>query len=177
MTPFQSQFTTHGDKYMPYPKNAPRVDDLTSMPPQEIAALPVELLAVLQHEIDEALKRIKSAKARFDGALTHRYATRSAEERQFQMKDTGTVRFDDGDFTIVADLPKRISWDQARLAAMVARMIKSKDDPAQYIDIAYKVPERKYTAWPEHLRRDFEAARTVRPGSLKIELVSQEGAQ
>ena len=162
---------------MPYPKNAPRVDDLTLMPAQDIAALPVELLAVLQQEIIEAAKRIKAAKARLDGALTIRYASRAAEERQFHKKDTGTVRFDDGDFTIIADLPKRISWDQARLAAMVARMIKSKDDPAQYIDISYKVPERKYTAWPEHLRRDFEAARTVRPGSLKVELVSQEGAQ
>jgi len=177
MTPFQSQFTHDGDSYMPYPKNAPRIDDLTSMPAQDIAALPVEMLAVLQHEIDEAAKRIKAAKARLDAALITRYATRAAEERQFHMKDTGTVRFDDGDFTIVADLPKRVSWDQARLAVMVARMIKSKDDPAQYIDIAYKVPERKYSAWPEHLRRDFEAARTVRPGSLKIDLVSQEAAQ
>lgn len=159
---------------MPFPENAPRVDDLTSMSPQEIAALPVEILAVLQHEIDEAAKKIKAAKAHLDAALITRYATRATEERQFHMKYTGTVRFDDGDFTIVADLPKRVSWDQARLAVMVARMIKSKDDPAQYIDIAYKVPERKYTAWPEHLRKDFQPARTVRPGTLRVELVSQE---
>lgn len=52
MTPFQSLFAQHGDPYMPFPENAPRVDDLNSMPPQEIAALPVELLAVLQHEMD-----------------------------------------------------------------------------------------------------------------------------
>ncbi len=177
MSTFQSQFTHDGDPYMPYPENAPRVDDLTSMPPQEIAALPVEMLAVLQHEIDEAAKRIKAAKARLDAALITRYAGRAEDFRHASGKDTGTVRFDDGDFTIVADLPKRVSWDQARLAVMVARMIKSKDDPAQYIDISYKVAERKYTAWPEHLRRDFEAARTVRPGSLKIDLVSQEGEQ
>ena len=162
---------------MPFPQNAPRIDDLALMPAQDIAALPVEMLAVFQHEIEEATRKIKAAKARLGTALITRYAARAAEERQFHKKDTGTVRFDDGDFTIIADLPKRISWDQARLAAMVARMIKSGDDPAQYIDIAYKVPERKYTAWPEHLRRDFEAARTVRPGSLKVELVSQEGAQ
>jgi len=177
MTPFQSQFTHNGDQYMPYPENAPRVDDLTSMLPQEIAALPVEMLAVLQHEIDVATKKIKTAKARLDAALITRYAGRAAEERQFQGKDTGTVRFDDGDFTIVADLPKRVSWDQAKLAAMVEVIRKSKDDPAQYVDIAFKVPERKYNAWPAYLSRDFEPARTVRPGALKIELISQEVEQ
>ena len=162
---------------MPFPENAPRVDDLTSMPAQDIAALPVELLAILQHEIEETLKRAKSAKARLDGALTIRYATRAAEERQFHGKDTGTVRFDDGDFTVVADLPKRVSWDQARLAEMVARVIAAGEDPTQYIDIAYKVAERKYSAWPDHLCKDFEPARTVRPGTLRVELVSQEADQ
>jgi len=177
MSTFQSQFTHDGDPYMPFPENAPRVDDLTSMPPQEIAALPVELLAVLQHEIDEAAKKIKAAKIRLDAALITRYAGRAAEERQFHMKDTGTVRFDDGDFTIVADLPKRVSWDQTKLAEMVEIIRESKDDPAQYVDIAYKVPERKYTAWPAYLSRDFEPARTVRSGPLKIELISQEADQ
>jgi hypothetical protein len=97
---------------MPYPENTPTPDDLPGLSPQEIAGLPVELLAILQREIDERLKRDKAAKTRLDAALTVRYATRAAEERQAQAKDTGTVRFDDGDFTVVADLPKRVEWDQ-----------------------------------------------------------------
>jgi len=159
---------------MPYPENAPRIDDLRSMPPQEIAALPVELLAVLQREIDERLKQTKAAKARLDGALIHRYADRAGEERQAAGKDTGTVRFDDGDFTIVADLPKRIAWDQVKLAELAKHIRDGKHDPDEYIDTSFKVSEGKYTAWPEYLRQDFEPARTVKPGTLKIELVSQE---
>jgi hypothetical protein len=177
MTPFQSLFAQHGDKYMPFPENTPRIDDLTSMPRQEIAALPVELLAVLQHEIDETSKLTKAAKARLDGALTIRYATRAEELRQASGKDTGTVRFDDGDFTVVADLPKRVSWDQTKLADMVERIRVAEDDPAEYVDITFKVPERKYAAWPEAIRKGFEPARTVHPGSLKLALVSQEAEQ
>jgi hypothetical protein len=174
MSPFQSLFAQHGDPYMPFPENAPRVDDLTSMPSQEIAALPVELLAVLQHEIDETSKRTKVAKARLDGALIIRYATRAEEFRHLGGNDTGTVRFDDGDFSVIADLPKRVSWDQSKLSAMVERIRAVGDDPAEYVDISFKVPERKYSAWPEGIRKGFEPARTVRPGSLKVALVSQE---
>ncbi len=159
---------------MPFPENTPRVDDLTSMPPQEIAALPVELLAVLQFEIDEAAKRIKASKARLDGALTIRYATRAEELRKISGKDTGTVRFDDGDFNVVADRPKRVDWDQVQLAAMIARIRDAGNDPAEYVDISFKVSERKYSAWPEAIRQGFAAARTVRPGNLKVALVSQE---
>ena len=66
------------------------------------------------------------------------------------------MRFDDGDFTVIADLPKRVEWDQGQLAAMVARIRAAGDDPAQYVDVTYRVPERKYAAWPEAIRKGFE---------------------
>jgi hypothetical protein len=162
---------------MPFPDNTPGIDELINLPAGEIALLPVDLLAILQREVDERLALTKAAKARLDGALTVRYATRAAEERPAAGKDTGTIRFDDGDFTIVADLPKRVDWDQDRLAAMVERIRAAGDDPAQYVDIAFKVPERKYVAWPDAIRAGFEPARTVRPGTLKIEIVPQGGDQ
>jgi len=172
MTPFQSLFSQPGDKFMPYPANTPKPDDLIDLSSQEIADLPVELLAILQREIDARLKHDKAIKARFDGVLVHRYAARAGEERQAAGKDTGAVRLEDGDFTIVADLPKRIAWDQAQLASMADRIRTAGDDPSEYIDTTFKVPERKYNAWPDYLRRDFELARTVKPGTLKIEIIS-----
>ncbi|KAA2315146.1 hypothetical protein DL237_09775 [Pseudooceanicola sediminis] len=162
---------------MPFPENTPTPDDLPSLSAAEIAALPVELLAILQREIDERLKRDKAAKARFDAGLAVRYATRATEERQAAGKDTGTVRFDDGDFTVVADLPKRVDWDKAQLGDVVERIRASGDDPAQYVDITIKVPERKYSAWPDGIRASFEPARTVRPGTLKVEILAQGADQ
>jgi hypothetical protein len=160
---------------MPYPENTPTPEDLPGLSPQDIAGLPVELLAILQREIDERLTRDKAAKTRLDAALTVRYATRAAEERQAKAKDTGTIRFDDGDFTVVADLPKRVEWDQSQLAAMVERIRAAGDDPAEYVDIAFKVPERKYAAWPDAIRQGFEPARTVKTGALKVEIRPQGG--
>lgn len=175
MTAFQSLFADHGDPFMPFPENTPTCDDLPGLSPQDIAQLPVELLAILQREVDERMAQVKAAKARLDGALTVRYAARAAEERRAAGKDTGTIRLIDGDFTVVVDLPKRVDWDQDRLAAMVERIRAAGDDPAQYVEIAYKVPERNYTAWPDAIRASFEPARTVKTGTLKIEILPQGG--
>lgn len=177
MARFLDHFANHGDPFMPFPDNAPTPDDLPGLDPAEIAQMPVDLLAILQREVDERLKRAKAAKASLDGALTVRYAARAEEARRTAGKDTGTVRLDDGDFTVVADLRKRVDWDQEQLAAMVERIRAAGDDPEQYVDLSYRVPERKYAAWPEAIRKGFEPARTVRPGTLKVAILPREGAQ
>lgn len=162
---------------MSYPQNTPSVDDMLNMQTGELAQMPVELLAGLQAELAHATKQLRMASARFNTALEVRYATRAAEARRACGKDTGTVRLADGDYTVVADLPKRVDWDQEKLAAMVARIRAAGDDPAEYVDITFKVSERKYTAWPDAIREGFEPARTVRTGTLKVEIVPQEGDQ
>jgi hypothetical protein len=158
-----------------YPNNTPSIDELINLPAGEIAQLPVDLLTSMQREIEAAAKQMKAVTARFATALEIRYATRAAEARRACGKDTGTVRLADGDFTVVADLPKQVAWDQDRLADLVERIRTAGGNPAQYVDIGFKVPERKYAAWPDVIRVEFEPARTVRPGSLKIEIVPQEG--
>jgi hypothetical protein len=162
---------------VPYPDNTPGIDDLLKLPAGELARLPVEVLAVLQREIDAAARQMKAVTARFDSALELRYATRAAEARRASGKDTGTVRLVDGDFTVVADLPKRIDWDQEKLARMAASIAASGDDPAEFIDTTLKVSERRYAALPEAWRKGFEPARTVKTGTLKVTIAPNEAAQ
>ena len=159
---------------MTFPQNTPSIDQLINLPAGEIAQLPVELLAAMQREIDAAAKQMKAVTARLSTALEVRYAARAAEARRACGKDTGTVRIVDGDFTVVADLPKRVEWDQAKLAAMVERIRAAGEDPAEYVEISFKVPERAYVAWPEAIRQGFEPARTVKTGTLKVELLPLE---
>jgi hypothetical protein len=158
---------------MAFPNNRPQLADLAALPPGEIAALPAEVLATLQQESEAALRQSRAAKARLDGALVLKYGAAAAEARRAAGKDTGTVRFDDGDVTVVADLPKRVDWDQDRLAAMVERIRAAGDDPAEYVEFAIRVPERNYAAWPTAIREGFEPARTVRPGQLTIQLLAE----
>jgi hypothetical protein len=165
-------FPSNGDTTMPWPDNAPTLDSLPSLSPEEIAALPAETLAGLHCTLEGELKRLKEMKSQLDAGLECRYGTRVAELRRALGKDTGTVRFEDDGVTVVANLPKRVDWDQRCLATVIERIRSAGEDPGEYVDIAYKVPERKYAAWPQAIRQSFASARTVRTGALSISFLS-----
>jgi hypothetical protein len=156
------------------PANRPRLGDIPTMPIGEIAALPADLLAVLQEEAEEAAKSARSLADWLNGAIGLRYAERAAAARRADGKDSGTVRLDEGEVTVIADLPKRVDWDQATLGKMVARIRAAGDDPEEYVETSFRVSERKYAAWPATIREGFEAARTVKPGKPTFRLTLRE---
>jgi hypothetical protein len=153
------------------------LDDLRNMQIGEIVALSAEQLALLQDAANEVLRSAKATSDWLEGAIALKYTDRAVMARMEASKDTGTVRFDDGTVTVIADLPKRVDWDQAQLAGLVERISAAGDDPTEYVDVSFKVPERKYAAWPESIRQNFEPARTVRTGALKVKLELNGGAQ
>lgn len=153
------------------------LDDLHTMPIGEIAAQAGDQLALLKQEADERLRAAKNLSDWLDGAIALKYGDQAQEARRAEGRDTGTVRLQDGPVTVVAELPKRVDWDQAMLAGLVERIRADGADPAEYVDIAFSVPERKYTAWPTDIRQEFEPARTVRTGKPKFRLLLGEEAR
>ena len=49
-----------GDPKMPFPPNSPVLANLPEIPAREIAALPADMLAVLQFEAGEAFQHIRA---------------------------------------------------------------------------------------------------------------------
>ena len=159
---------------MAFPENTPSVDDMLNMPVTELALMSPNLLAAVQAEIDVATDRMKAVIERFALALEVRYAARASECRQYEGKDTGTIRFEDDGVTVMAELPKRIDWDQAKLAQIAANIASAGEESAEFIDTKLSVSERKFGALPESWRKGFEPARTVRTGKPKFRLVLNE---
>lgn len=87
---------------------APRAPAIHRMPVGHIAALPADQLALLKGMADEQLTQAKSIADWLDGAISLKYADRAGEFRHEAGKDTGTIRFEDGGVTVIAELPKRI---------------------------------------------------------------------
>ena len=157
---------------MAKPRNdLPTLDALRTMPIAEITGLSAEMLAVLQYEADAALKSARTLKDWLDGAISLKFGERAREVRVALGRDTGTVRFSDGAITVVADLPKKVDWDQAKLSALVETIRASGDDPSQYVEISLSVSERAFGAWPDTIRRTFEPARTLRTGKPTFRLL------
>ena len=148
--------------------------DIHRMPVGQIAALPADQLALLKGAAEEQLTQAKSVAGWLDGAISLKYADRAQDTRQEAGKDTGTIRFEDDGVTVIAELPKRIDWDQALLAQIAENIAAAGEDPAEFIETKLSVSERKYGALPESWRKGFEPARTVRTGKPKFRLVLNE---
>ena len=154
--------------------NHPKLAELVHMPIGTMVSLPADSLALLQDEAEEDLRFAKATKDWIDGALALKYADAATAARQQADKETGIVRFTDGTVVIIADLPKKVEWDQVALAELVERIRAEGEDPTEYVDISFKVSERKYGAWPSHIRSAFQAARTVRVGKPIFKLSLNE---
>jgi hypothetical protein len=155
--------------------NRPTLESVRHAPVGELLTLPAEHLALLQQDAREAVEAAKRTQDWIEGVIARRYGERAAEARRAAGKDTGTVRLQDGAVEVTAELPKKVDWDQAQLAALVERIRASGEDPAEYVEIGYRVSERAYAAWPERIRRLFEPARTVRTGrpSFRLSIPSE----
>lgn len=144
--------------------NRPHLANLLTMKLADALALPVEQLALLAEDLSTAEKEVKAQRAALLATLDRRYSARAQAARHAEGKDTGVVRLADGAYEVVAGLPKNVAWNQPQLALLWARIRDSGDDPAQYIDVEYSVPEDRYNALPEALRTPFTGCRTVKTG-------------
>lgn len=139
-------------------------------PVAELAQQPAEALHRLQFDAGDLLAAVKAVVEHINRAVDLRYADRARQLRLAAGKDTGVVHFDDGTVRVTADLPKRVEWDQRKLADIARRIGASGDDPAEFVEISYRVSETKFNAWPESLKSAFVPARTVKTGKAKFML-------
>ena len=143
---------------------------LLETPVDDLVGQTSESLLRIKRSADEQFAVAKSAMAHIDLALELKYGRRAHQLRLAMGKDAGVVHFDDGQVQVTADLPKRVEWHQAKLADIVRRIAASGDDPAQFVEISYRVSEAKFNAWPQSLRSAFVAARTLKVGKAKFAL-------
>jgi hypothetical protein len=145
-------------------------DQVLATPAGELAERSSESLFQLKNDAADLLVADKALADHIDQAIDFKWGERTRNLRHDAGKDTGAVHFDDGNVRVTADLPKKVEWDQARLAEITRRITESGDDPKQYVEITFRVSETKFNAWPETLKSAFEAARIVKSGKPSYRL-------
>lgn len=147
-------------------------DRLTALSVADLAALPTTQLAEIVRNLDDLLTWHKQQRAKVDAALDQSYAERIQKVRADAGKDFGTVHIDDGAVRVTVDVPKRVSWDQTKLAAIAQRIAAAGDRVEDYIDIEFSIPESRFNALPPAWRDQFASARTVKPGKPTFRLTT-----
>ncbi len=145
------------------------IDDMNA---DQLAALPLDQVAILLEDAAIMAKRAAGYRDRLQAMLDARFAETARAARRAGGKDTGTVRFTEANTVVVADLPKKVAWNPAKLREASAALVEMGENPAEYITTELKVAESKFAAWPESLRAMFVPARTVATGKPTYELLT-----
>ena len=153
--------------------SATTIEGIDMMSVGDLAVLPAATLVSLRAEVEKIVEEASKLDGKLDAALDYRYGPRARQLRAAEAKDTGTVRFEDNGFIVVAELPKRVKWDQQRLKELV-ELIRSGwgEDPSDYVKVKFEVSERAYESWPARLKDLFAPARTVETGRPSYELIA-----
>ena len=146
------------------------LDEVGNFVMAELENLPLADLDRLIQRVSDAEDTARHYKQFLQSVLHHRFGERAHQVRQEVGKNTGTVRFDVDGHTVIADLPKKVEYDQRKLKEAVEALRKWGENPEDYVSLEVKVAEAKYTAWPPAVRQLFEPARTLKAGKPTYKL-------
>ena len=90
------------------------------------------------------------------------------------MKNTSTTKFVDSGFQIVAEVPKKVTWNAEQMEQIVKNM--PEDKRKAIVKISYAIDERKYANLPPEYQQMFIPARTVTPGKIRLKIELPEEA-
>lgn len=136
--------------------------DIPEAAPADFAALSAEALMRLQEQATAHAAHASKIANILHATLVARYAT--------GLNTTGTHNLDAGTVKVTVTIPKRVKWDQEKLAVAVDEIKSWGETPGDYVDTEIKVAERKYDAWPPSIRDVFTPARTLETGKPVIKL-------
>lgn len=143
---------------------------------EAIAGLTAPELTCIMDDLAEQKASLALIEGRIRNALDRKYGARARQRRAEEGKDTGVVRFEDNGFVVIADLPKRVKWDQEKLQHAV-EIIRTGwgDDPADYVKVKLEVSEAAFANWPRPVRELFMPARTVETGPPVYRIETAKG--
>ena len=147
---------------------------IETMNTKELSSLEVFDLADLSDQVAKLLSHAKELKEKLDDALNLRFSETVKENLRNENKDTGTTKFIDHGFQIVAEVPKKVTWDSQKMEEIIKTIPES--HRRDYIKTTYSIDERRYANFSYEYQQLFKSARTVTPGKTKFQIKLPEEA-
>ena len=134
---------------------------------RDVAELPLNELNFLMNRLKQAGETQEKRKKVLSEALKLRFGETAADLLHQAGKDTGTVRFQENDTTVVAQFRKKVEWDQDVLSQLASEF------PAE-VKCQYSVDEKAFEALPAEAQQLFQSARTVKIAGYEFTIKEDE---
>jgi hypothetical protein len=131
---------------------------------REVSNIPIQGLQALAARLKEAIETQDRRRKVLNEAMRLRFEDTARAKLNQEGKDTGTVRFQEGNTTVIANFRKRVDWEQEELARILAEHPEYKPE----VKCALSLEERKYNNWPLSIQKIFEPARSVKSGGYEF---------
>lgn len=148
-----------------------RMDEMTT---DEVSRLDLTSLHHLLEELAALQAQTKRADTKLSAALARRFDDAAHAARLEKRLPTGRVKWDEDGYTVSADLPKKVTWDEDTLRRAMEVIRARGEDVEDYVALKISVPESRYSAWPNSIREIFEPARTVGVGRASFTITTKE---
>jgi hypothetical protein len=159
------QFFTYGLKGG-YMQNLSILETLSA---KEISRLEIRDLRDLNEQMAKLASHTRELKEKLEDGMNLRFSESVKNNLRSENKDTGTTRFCDGAFQIIAEVPKKVTWDPEKMEELVKRIPDERRK--EIVKITYAIEERKYSSLPHEYQEMFREARTITPGKTKFQIV------
>lgn len=140
--------------------------------PQQVRDLTADQLIVLFNELQSITELTKRRRQVLEDGLQLKYLDSAISALKGTGRDTGVIRFRDGPCTILAEIPKKVIWDQDKLVQALEQL--PLPERAHLVKTTYAVDERRYSASPDYLKDLFAEARTLKTGKPTFQLKGEQ---
>lgn len=152
--------------------NRIHLEDVSAVNAAVLLDLPIDQLDLLLNEAQSSVTAAESVLEILKSVLAVRFEKPAAEMRRAAGKDTGTVRVVQGDYEVMAELAKKVLWDQKKLPDLLDKLIAPFETLSKLVKVEIKIDERAFEALsPEH-KALLMPARTVKTGKPTYSLKS-----
>ena len=146
------------------------LEDLLKLPVSDLAAKSGEELLVLVDNIEAQLEEAQRVRDWLESAIAYKYVYKATSIRSELQQEFGFIYFEDGVVKVTSEIPKAITWDQKKLAAIAETIRNQGEHPEEFMEVQYTVLDARFDEWPEVMQNAFRPALTIEQGTPKYRL-------
>jgi RNA polymerase sigma-70 factor (ECF subfamily) len=135
---------------------------------KELSELAVYDLADLSEQMSHLVNHTNELKEKLEDALNLRFLEIAQNNLRNENRDTGTTKFIENGFQIVAEVPKKVTWDSEKIDEIIKNI--SDEKRKAIIKTSHVIDERKYQQLSPEDKTLFADARTITPGKAKFKI-------